>query len=69
MTLKAHEQRVVDEKDQLKEKLEKLIEFIQNGQPSFIDNKNWGLLKEQADAMNHYYAILISRIELFGDDK
>lgn len=69
MNLKEHEQRVVDEKDQLKEKLNKLIDFIQKGQPKFIDDKNWQLLKEQADVMNHYYTILISRIELFGVDK
>ena len=60
-----HQQRVIDEKNQLKERLDKLIEFLQKGQPSFIDDKNWELLNEQCDAMNHYYSILISRIELF----
>ena len=61
--LKPHEQRVVEEKDQLKERLDKLIEFLQKGQPEH--NKNWTLLNEQADAMNRYYTILMSRIELF----
>ena len=60
-----HEQRVVSEKDELKIKLDALISFLQNGQPKFIDDKNWVLLQEQADAMNWYYTILISRIELF----
>jgi len=60
-----HEQRVVSEKDELKIKIDALISFLQNGQPKFIDDKNWVLLQEQADAMNHYYTILISRIELF----
>lgn len=64
-TLQPHEQRVVEEKDQLKERRDKLIEFLQKGQPSFIDDKNWALLNEQCDAMNWYYTILLSRIELF----
>lgn len=63
--LQPHEQRVVEEKDQLKDRLDKLIDFLQKGQPSFIDDKNWQLLKEQCDAMNHYYTILITRIDLF----
>ena len=65
MSIQPHEQRVIDEKTQLKGKLDKLLEFLQKGQPSFIDDKNWALLSEQYDAMNWYYTILISRIELF----
>lgn len=65
MSIQPHEQRVIDEKDQLKDKIDKLLDFIQKGQPSFIDDKNWTLLNEQYDAMNWYYTILISRIELF----
>ena len=65
MSIQPHEQRVIDEKTQLKDKLDKLLEFLQKGQPSFIDDKNWALLSEQYDAMNWYYTILISRIELF----
>lgn len=65
MSIKPHEQRVIDEKTQLKDKLDKLLDFLQKGQPHFIDDKNWALLNEQYDAMNWYYTILISRIELF----
>ena len=65
MSIQPHEQRVIDEKTQLKDKLDKLLEFLQKGQPSFIDDKNWALLNEQYDAMNWYYTILIGRIELF----
>ena len=65
MSIQPHEQRVIDEKTQLKDKLDKLLEFLQKGQPSFIDDKNWALLNEQYAAMNWYYTILISRIELF----
>lgn len=65
MSIQPHEQRVIDEKTQLKDKLDKLLEFLQKGQPSFIDDKNWALLNDQYDAMNWYYTILGSRIELF----
>ena len=63
--LQPHEQRVVEEKDQLKERLDKLRDFLQKGQSTFIDDKNWALLNEQYDAMNWYYTLLVSRIELF----
>ena len=63
--LQPHEQRVVEEKDQLKERLDKLLDFLQKGQPTFIDDKNWVLLNEQHYAMNWYYTLLVSRIELF----
>ena len=65
MSIQPHEQRVIDEKDQLKDKIDKLLDFIQKGQPSFIDDENWTLLNKQYDAMNWYYTILISRIKLF----
>ena len=65
MSIQPHEQRVIDEKTQLKDKLDELLELLQKGQPSFIDDKNWALLNDQHDAMNWYYTILISRIELF----
>lgn len=63
--LQPHEKRVVEEKEQLKERLDKLVEFLDKGQPEFIDDKNWALLQEQREAMNLYHLILIDRIELF----
>lgn len=63
--LQPHELRVIEEKDQLEERLDKLMEFLQKGQPDFIDDKNWALLNDQLDAMNWYYTILVSRVELF----
>lgn len=63
--LQPHEQRVVEERDQLKDRMDKLREFLQKGQSKFIDEKNWALLNEQCDAMNWYYTILDSRIDLF----
>ena len=63
--LQPHEQRVVEEKDQLGERLVKLREFLEKGQPSFIDDKSWGLLKSQFEAMIQYFTILLARIEQF----
>lgn len=63
--LQPHEQRVVDECTQLKTRLDALQQFLQVGQPSFIDDTNWALLQEQYDAMNWYYTILVTRIDLF----
>lgn len=63
--LQPHEQRVVEECDQLKDRMDKLREFLQKGQPKFIDDVNWNLLQVQFDAMSQYYAILLQRIALF----
>ena len=63
--LQPHEQRVVDECTQLKTRLDALQQFLQVGQPAFIDDTNWALLQEQYDAMNWYYTILTTRIDLF----
>jgi hypothetical protein len=57
--------RVRLEQRELKERLDKLIEFLQKGKPEFIDDKGWALLNEQADAMNWYYTILGTRLEMF----
>jgi hypothetical protein len=63
--LQPHEQRVVEEKEQLADRLHKLKEFLDKGQPKFIDDQNWGLLQAQFSAMTEYYVILLNRIELF----
>ena len=60
-----HQQRVVAERDEVKDRLDKLISFLQKGKPDNIDDENWSLLEEQRDAMNWYYVVLDSRIELF----
>ncbi|MDE4038818.1 crAss001_48 related protein [Acinetobacter pittii] len=63
--LQPHEQRVIEEKEQLGDRLYKLFEFISKGQPEFIDDKNWKLLNAQYEAMSQYYVILLQRIKLF----
>ena len=63
--LKPHEQRVVDEKNELKDKAMKLESFLMKGKPSFIDDKNWELLEDQFEVMEAYLSILEKRISLF----
>ena len=64
-SLAPHEQRVIEERNQLEERLEKLGELLAKGKPDFIDEANWDLLNEQCDAMNRYHTVLIRRIRLF----
>ena len=63
--LKPHEQRVVDEKNELKDKVLKLEDFLMKGKPSFIDDNNWELLEGQLEVMSAYLCILEKRISLF----
>jgi hypothetical protein len=66
LTMQPHERRVVDEKDELDERLERLIAFI-TGAPGFkaLDNIDQALLRDQRDAMGEYSDILNKRIERF----
>lgn len=54
--------RMIDEEKQLSEKCEKLDAFVSNGQPNFMDNQDWDLLKDQAGHMQSYKYILNKRI-------
>ena len=63
--LKPHEQRVVDEKNELKDKVLKLEDFLMKGKSSFIDDNNWELLEGQFEVMGAYLSILEKRISLF----
>lgn len=64
-SLAPHEQRVVEEYEQLKERLDKLGDFLKKGKPEFIDDANWDLLNEQFEPMDWYRTVLIRRIRLF----
>lgn len=66
MSIQPHEQRVIDEQKDLETKLNALFEFLEKGQPHFIDDKNWRLLNWQFNAMQIYNDILKERIEIFG---
>lgn len=63
--LQPHQQRVVDEYNELCDKLNKLQEFINKSQPTFIDDLNWDLLKQQYGIMSAYATLLSKRIDLF----
>lgn len=67
MSLKPHEQRVVDEQIELKIKLDALRKFLDCSQPDFIDDLNWSLLDKQYASMSDYNEILKQRISLFQE--
>ncbi len=61
--MQPHEQRVIDEKRALDEKLIKLVQFI-SASPLFakLDPTDQDLLRGQRDVMLHYSEILEARI-------
>ena len=63
--MQPHEQRVVDEKNELGEKLEKLVAFLQTDFYKTLTEKEQELLYFQSQAMEDYYEVLQQRIELF----
>ena len=64
--LQPHEQRVVDEQQELQIKFNALFIFLEKGQPKFINDDNWRLLNWQFNAMQIYNDILKQRISLFS---
>ena len=67
-SLPPHQQRVLDEKRELDEKLQKLTAFISSEKFSTIvqDEAKRGRLVCQEETMKDYSAILAERIEAFG---
>ncbi len=63
--LQPHQQRVVDEKKELDEKISKLETFTQGELFSTLDKDDQTLLSQQLDVMNSYSEILGKRIERF----
>jgi len=65
--MQPHEQRVVDEKKELDEKLTKLTSFISSS-PIFsgLDPVDQDLLRDQRGTMNSYSEILAQRIARFA---
>lgn len=56
--------RMIFEQSDLREKLDKLCDFLSKPQPSFIDDKEWALLLDQRDYMSEYFNILEIRIKI-----
>ncbi len=57
--------RVRLEQLELTQKLDALENFLDKGQPSFIDDEQWTLLQEQQKHMDAYSDVLAKRIALF----
>ena len=57
------QKRVVEERDQLKEKIDKLEKFLDA--PNSLDAYNTSTLTEQKKHMVNYYVVLNARIGLF----
>lgn len=57
--------RVRLEQRDLYDKLDKLENFLDKGQPDFIDDEQWALLKEQQKHMDAYNDVLTKRIAKF----
>lgn len=63
--MEAYQQRVVDERRELDEKIERLAGFIASTAFDFVDHEQRQLLLRQHDAMVTYSDILQQRISLF----
>lgn len=57
--------RVRLEQRDLYDRLDKLENFLDKGQPDFIDDEQWDLLKEQQKHMDAYNDVLTKRIAKF----
>lgn len=64
--LKPHQQRVVDEKAELDERLQKLDAFTRTPTFDRLDGNERSLMLSQAEAMLRYSKILGARIEAFN---
>lgn len=64
-----HQQRVVEEKNELNEKLEKLRSFLDSDIYKTLDSVDKVDLKMQYNAMITYYHVLSRRILRFHEDK
>jgi hypothetical protein len=60
-------QRLQTEKDELVDRLSKLLIFIDSNNFSSLSDANQVLLKMQAEHMNNYLNILIIRVELLEE--
>ena len=55
--------RVCEEIGELVDRKEKLEKFLSGDKPSFVSDAQWGLMKEQLQAMQSYHNILIERLD------
>jgi hypothetical protein len=65
--MKAYQQRVINEKSCLDDKLGKLTKFIESDEFDALEDDDRKLLVKQEDAMSIYSEILEDRIKRFGE--
>ena len=65
-TLQPHQQRVVDEKNELSERLSKLLSFFQDPIFQTLSEAERSRQRNQARFMDGYAAVLEERIAAFG---
>ena len=63
MELQPHQQRVVEEKEQLDDKIQKLEAFLNSDKIELVDGHERTLLGSQLHAMKTYSAFLNARIQ------
>lgn len=61
-------QRMIIERAELTERLDKLMEFLAKDKPMFVEQQQWDLMKNQKIAMDAYHAVLSARIELMSNE-
>lgn len=64
--MKPHQQRVVDEKQSLDEKISKLISFMESDASSVLSLSEEDDLEEQLEYMEKYSEVLTRRISKFN---
>lgn len=67
MAFLPHEERVIEEYQDLDEKVDKLTTFISKGKPSFISNEEWLRLVTQLAYMKPYLGVLKERTDNFKE--
>ncbi len=64
--IQPHQQRVVDEKAQLDERIKKLQTFIWGEKFDKLDRVEQDLMRQQLDAMHNYSTVLNNRLLFWG---
>ena len=67
MELQPHQQRVVEEAEQLDDKITKLEAFLKSDKVSVVDGQEVTLLGTQLQAMKNYSDLLHARISYWGN--
>lgn len=62
--MKMYQRRLLDERNELKEKIEKLVKFINSSKFDELLNEQKDLLSDQVNVMKQYFEILDKRINL-----